>query len=177
MDYKAFFADKKTLQGENFNCSINNNGGKATLTGKVRYPMLFVLAGSLTLVCDGNKCLFSAGEMVIIDQKRFANDSCLPGTIIMEYRLPRALTSRFNTFNAPATPAIPITGRLETWVEQQLLGQPHPKIPEDIELVDILVRYQSRRLKTICETMKFYIEEKNWLPCRSRHLDNQDKRA
>lgn len=129
------------------------------------------------MFCDGVEHLFPAGGMVLIDRNRFANSYCLPETIVLEYSLPQALTSRFNAFDAPATPSIPITGRLETWVEQRLLGQPRMTIPEDEELIDMLVRYQSRRMKMVYDAMKCYIEEKNGPRRKKRHLDNHEKRV
>lgn len=172
MNYRALLADKATLKGKKCKCLSDIRGGEITLTAKDRYPVLFVLAGSLTLFGDDNAHLFSAGEMVIADRERITRCCCPPETLVLEYQLPKALTSRFGAFDASVTPAIPITGRLETWVEQCLLHRQESHVPQDEELIGILVRYQSRRLKTLCETMRFYLHKLHWSRYSKQHIAN-----
>ena len=163
MNYRALFTDEDTLQGASFTCRLLHSDGSVMPNTQNRYPALFVLVGSLTLFYDGKESVLSAGEMFIVDRKRFADGFCLPDTIVLEYMLPEALTSRFGTFPEPIAPSVPITGRLETWVEERLLRRPCKMRSEADELIDLLILYQSRPLRTILEPLREYATEHGFL--------------
>lgn len=177
MNYKALFTVNDTLKGRNYTCKLRRNGQAVRLTRKDNFPVLFVLSGSLMLLGDAKEHVLFAGEMVIADRDQIARSFCRPNTIVLEYRLPEALTARMRTFPEPMTPSIPITGRLETWVEDLLLQKPFRAVCEEEQLIDILVRYQSRRLREIGETMRFYLDEMRWLRWNKQYIVKYENRA
>lgn len=177
MNYKVLFTDNDTLQGGNFTCTLHRHSRPVTLTRKGGYPVLFVLSGNLTLFCNGKERVLPAGEMVIADREQITGGFCLPDTILLEYTLPETLTARFGAFPEPMTPSIPITGRLETWVEDLLLQRPCKAVHEEEQLIGILVRFQSHRLRKIGETMRFYLDEMNGQRHNKKYLFDPENSA
>lgn len=164
MDYRNIFREKDAFTTSSYVCSYFRLGGPIHVTRCDDYPMLFVLAGSVTLSYGDHPAkTILAGEMVIVNRRMITAVWCPSGTILMEYTLPKELTARFRQdsacFTQPFQPSIPITGRLETWVEQLI----HPCLgnhrPQEDGLLELLVKYQKHRLKTICEIIKSYIEQ------------------
>lgn len=177
MDYLDLFKERDSLYSENFVCACFREAGQVHLTLGDDYPMLFVLSGGVTLVCEGLAAqTFRSGNLVIVDRKRISAVYCLEDTILLEYALPKDLSVRFQQhptcFKLPCLPVVPISGRLETWVERQFQTAPDNSTPQDDELVKLLLKYQKRRLKTAGGIMKDYLEQKELY--RRRGVDNNN---
>lgn len=161
MNYKALFTDSDALQGAGFSCTLYRSGMSAHLDGAGRFPAVFVLAGQLSLSLDGQPRVFSAGEMILLDRLRLTGSFCAPGTVVLEYTLPEALDMLLgHSFTGSCTPAVPVTGRLETWVEELFFSRNGNGTPGD-RLVGLLIRYQSHRLRAVMAPMRAYAAKRD----------------
>lgn len=177
MDYRNLFKERNVFTSDSFSCSYFQQAGEAHLIRDDNYPMLFVLEGGMILSCEGaGEQALLCGNMVIVDRKRISKVSCQDETVLMEYASFKGLTARIRQhptcFAQPCLPVVPITGRLETWVEQQFQPCPGSRRMQDDRLLALLVKYQSRRLKIICKIMKEYLVQKE--TCRKRKIDNNN---
>lgn len=162
MDYRKLFSGKDRFDSENFVCTCFRQGGEVHLTRSDDYPMLFVLVGGVRLNCPGRAAkTLLAGDMVIVDRNGISEMWCQDQTILMEYSLPQTLTAQFEQhpacFTQPCLPVVPITGRLESWVEARFQSSPDDTPSQDDGLVSLLFKYQRRRLKAIGTILKEYI--------------------
>lgn len=173
MDYWCLFQESDTFVSKNLVCTCFRQRSAGYLIHNTAYLMLFVLDGSVSLAYKGvaNQTLLP-GEMLIVNRQRISQVWCQSETILMEYALPEDLTTRFKQhptcFAQLRLPVVPITGRLETWVEQLFQPRLNDVRSQDNGLLALLVKYQKHRLKAIGAIIKEYLVQKEL--CRKQKI-------
>lgn len=166
MDYRSFFTNNDTVRGADFICSCFRKGGAAELSKRSRYSALFVLEGGLILRHGRDKYLLRTEQMAIVDRRYFDRAVYSKEAIVLEQALSEELAVRIaNTPEASAgacTQPVPVTGRLETWVEKRL----SPDKTTDDAWIGLLVKYQRRRLGAFRKPLETYAREKGLLTVR-----------
>lgn len=121
MDYPALFKNTDRLDGGNFFRYLHYRcGGLESLECECRFPMLFVLHGSLDMRFKYSACTVDAGNMVVIDTAMLAEYHTAEHTVVLVYAPPQRLSyflgecSRL--FDACFSEIVPILPPLQEWI-------------------------------------------------------------
>lgn len=158
MDYLSFFEETDIQDGgDNFRCLYYRQGGDTQLVCRSRYPMLFVLRGTLELCFKYTQRKVETGQLIVVEAEALTQYRPSEGTVVLVYRPPLRLSDLFKqcsqAYEEPCSTCVPILPQLYTWIDRLLtehiqgkvwLGEPAHE--QRRELAHILMTYPHRTL-------------------------------
>lgn len=118
--------------GDNFRCLYYHQGGDTELVCRSRYPMLFVLQGSLEMHFKYDLCTIAAGNLTVIETKALTKYHVAPDTIVLVYRPPLRLELLLRqcsaVYGTSYSEPVPILPPLQKWIDQLLTEHMQGKI-------------------------------------------------
>lgn len=158
MNYQKLFEQTDLLDGgDNFRCLYYRQGGDAELICQSRYPMLFVLQGSLEMRFKYEQCTVETGNIVVIDVPTLMAFCTSPDTIVLVYRPPLRLADFFaqcsKMYDACFSEQVPILPPMQEWIDKLLTEHVQGKVwlneqahQQCRELARILIKYTRQQL-------------------------------
>lgn len=158
MDYLTLFKTTDVQDGgENLRCFYYRQGGDTQMICRSRYPMLFVLRGSVEMRCKYTTTKIEAGHMIVFAAQFLTQYRPSEGAVVLIYRPPLRLSALFEqskqAYEAPCSMVIPILPQLYEWIDRLLEEHMQGKvwIGEDAheqrrELARVLMSYPPRIL-------------------------------
>lgn len=125
MDYLTLFKNTDRLDGGDFFRFLHYRcGGPKSLECGCRFPMLFVLQGSLKMHFKYSGCIVDAGNIIVIDTEMLTEFHAAEYTVVLVYMPPERLSYFFSQssqiFDTCFSQIVPILPPLQEWIDHLL---------------------------------------------------------
>lgn len=125
MNYQALFERSDSLDcGDNFCCRYYRCDGAASLECRDRYPMLFLLQGTLEMRFRFDVCTVGMGNLVVVDREELVEYRLSRDAVVLVYtpsqRLSKVFSQCCRVYEKPFSQVVPVLPQLAAWIETLL---------------------------------------------------------